>query len=381
MRVSRSVKSGSDVSATASDMLHKITKMLDKLGRWFADDTVADNFSSGNSGQAFKFELKFDERVFSPEALESHGSTAELILKVTGATDEYRTYDIDLKWKDTDVSQQTKHGAVVEWRKLNLPENASAADKSKAILEYIQDKYLTSMIVKLTDDATDSYEEITPIKSSSSILMTFNKTADNDETSLGLVAISSSYSIDDTQDAVYALAESDEFVASLPEAEDCTVCVTLDEDGYDVCPAQKSVDLRTVLFTLLKYFYDLQMTCEVINYNSVGIDADALVNECESILWMLPGMISQIQRISVQLTGYAVHPASVISALYGNWADRQFNYTDGVTTLVQKLSSLIDCVELHWCNFEKEHQLTFIGFLNELKQKRDYYIARKLVSC
>lgn len=354
------ISKNSDVKASGEVMnvVNKILKGFDKFFERLADvddgdeERIQHNLDTVGGENTYELEIADSDR------------TMRLLQITKGVGEDYRVFDFKLRYSDDEDDVVSKTGVKIK--------NDQYDDKMDDVIFALQNE--------LTDNKVEGYESMKPIKSNSAIKLTLKKVTSSTDTSVELVNVASSYSVDETLDAINSLVSDDEFVAALPDNEASTYDLAVCDDGYEVdtcecCEANIGCAISNIIQTLLK----LKSTSDFIGWNAVGPEADKLSSKCESLDWTIGYQIKDLAIMSARLTGYAPNPISLYQSIDGCWEERHFNKDEGFKVLIETITEVVNTMDLYWCNFSHEDQQTINSWISEWKRESDYLLARQFI--
>lgn len=369
-----------DLGQTVDKVVNSLSNFLNKIGHWLSSDEQK-KLATAQIGDKFVFE--FTVTVYNEESKENEDKVAHLLLKYTGGTEEYDVYDLAVKWdgSENDTAQIEKGVKVDVPEKFRIPDEEftdELFEESAAVLFDSLNKHIEKLVDNLVGDAPHSYDpEFNCIQAAQCVRATFKKVVSSTEASVELTNVYSTYSTIDTLDAINALADDDEFVAALPEGEDVSYSITVDDDGYDVNECECcEFSLSSAIDQILRVLYNYWLMTKFVSVNSIGSRANDLSRECEYQDWEVQAQITSFSILQAQTFGKASNPIRLIQSMECVSEEVNYTYDDGIRLLHSMLLDIVSTMELYWCNFPVDFQHQMTMWIGQWKNKADYYIGR-----
>lgn len=234
-------------------------------------------------------------------------------------------------------------------------EYSNPSDKKKCFeeLSKVIDSVLSDeAIVKLFGDRSAlDVGNLKTVKSApvnSSMKVTLQKIVANDIADVNLISIQSPYDVDQTQETLGNIVDDPDFFEALPENEPVSYDITIDSDGYTVDECECCcVDMSDCILKVLQPIYRMYFDCMYLTWNATGSNYQQIVVSAESYMWALKGLIDQLSIDHYKEFGYAPHPLMFCGEMPYDDATKS-----PIDILQTDMMSLMDTIELYYCNFE-----------------------------
>ena len=146
------------------------------------------------------------------------------------------------------------------------------------------------------------------------------------------------------------IVDDEEFIESLPESEEISFDIMLDDDAYDIEECEPFESCNNMFEDILQKLYQLKLTSEYISVACVGPNCTAISNQCEMIKWECDSEINWFNRLSLRASNTVPNPITLIHQI------PESTEIPNIVTLNSLIEELASTLDLYWCNFDKYEQ-------------------------
>ena len=170
------------------------------------------------------------------------------------------------------------------------------------------------------------------------------------------------------------LLNCDNFISQLPEEPTCYEVVTTD-DEMDVseCQMPKMCNPIPQLLTICIGTYN---NLKHIHWNFKGTHFDDVHNLTDNEAYTVMSMIDTLAELSVEICGCVPH---IVELTPDEDLDIPTSCAESALMYVKKdLIKLADALDFYECNFDKDIQDMFSGWVRQLRKDADFFISGRL---
>lgn len=349
----------------AMSIINKLTGMLSKFL-----DRLSDN---GKKGDFVLFAIRTDQTPEdTPVKQWPYRCKVEFVAtkEEDGENDTKNLTDIyNIYLKKIDPDNPNGPGPEAKDYGVTIPKmiNGETEKGNESILNDSFEDYFSKKFLEGFEKVTngEKFQEFKPIQSSTSIKTTLHKVQANDCVDVQLVAIEAS-TAGAAMIALENVLADDDFVEDIPDDVDASYEIVIQDDGYDVEECEPvEVDMSCILNQILQQLYMLQLSASYVKFNSTG----DTVYRCEQIRWACESQIDWFTKTQMRLFNCAENPIALIQSV-----DTPM-LAPAAQDLETMISSLINTLDLYWCNFDRYDQSVITGYINDWRTNVGYRIV------
>lgn len=274
-------------------------------------------------------------------------------------------YRCKVVWQETDETATEENDAEVQYDIFNfylkrnedgkvlkdLAVKIPTVKNGQNIAEDSINEHLDEIMSKATNGDTDQCAAVdVQIKASQSLKATLKKVTSSASTDIELVSISASCDPVFAKDMIEDIVDDEEFIESLPESEEISFDIMLDDDAYDIEECEPFESCNNMFEDILQKLYQLKLTSEYISVACVGPNCTAISNQCEMIKWECDSEINWFNRLSLRASNTVPNPITLIHQI------PESTEIPNIVTLNSLIEELASTLDLYWCNFDKYEQ-------------------------
>lgn len=256
---------------------------------------------------------------------------------------------------DTDVKLQCKYGSKrfsilihpimddngKKTNKINLTVTINGKDYT---YEDIDELDVEDTATKALKEAIKVDMSSEPVSECKRMVATFQKVTSNDESTINLMYVSSSYNVYDSTDLLDSITNDDEFADTITEDPQSFVITDLgdeiDIDTYEPCE-DDTIDCFMTIFSAAMNVFGAAMALSVIPHSDLRLEE--FIRESQ---YKITTDMELLERECVNTTAMTINPIKSINC------SEYYEETDcGIELLKMYVEVYIDILEFYLCNF------------------------------
>lgn len=215
------------------------------------------------------------------------------------------------------------------------------------------------------------------VKESTRLQAKFTKVMAADGYEIHLTAINCAGSLAEAVEIMDTLMSDESFTADIPENGQAYE-INDEGDTLAVEPIAE-MDQDNFFIPLLKCVTKLQADMQCVHWNAKGEQFADLHSFADNYNWWTKTCIDVLAEWSVEVFGYAPHPAELLSNDLTLDVNNGFTLEQGFSIIRDDINCLISAIELVYCNMSSDMQSVADEWLRSLKHDTNYAIARRLL--
>lgn len=248
--------------------------------------------------------------------------------------------------------------------------------ENKFGVEWAEDNTRTEEKQATSDDQTSTSEHANDgqVTSSKRINACLHKVVSATGYDVVLSKVYGNYSPSEMAADLDELLNCDNFISQLPEQPTCYEVVTTD-DEMDVseCQMPKMCNPIPQLLTICIGTYN---NLKHIHWNFKGTHFDDVHNLTDNEAYTVMSMIDTLAELSVEICGCVPH---IVELTPDEDLDIPTSCDESALMYVKRdLLKLADALEFYECNFDKDVQDMFSGWVRQLRKDADFFITGRL---